>query len=290
MLGTYHTTALFEALAELHAIHTEEKLYAFVLNRASDVLKAQGGTYFTIDEAKAELHPQAAKGVSLSLLREVPFKMKLGVAGWCATNRQSVRIDGVQNDERFNRAVDVITGIRTRSILCVPVMRKDKAYGIIELVNRVDGIFHEADQEFLQFLARHVAVAIENCRTHTELVKDLGYGAGLMASATSGIIATDLQGKVSICNLSACRILGVNAEEVLGRPLGQALPLYPALVSALESTQKRQTPAVRVQLRFPKPNGETLVLGCSSFVIRESDHHLGIGVVFQDITSFVQPA
>src|SRR5262245_51757787 len=128
--GNNYTAALLEALSDLHYIHDEQHLYSFVLNRASDVLKAQGGTFFSVREEAGELFPEAAKGVSLALLREIPFKLKVGLAGWCAGNRKAVIVDNAQADERFNRAVDVITGVRTRSLLCVPVLRKESVLGV----------------------------------------------------------------------------------------------------------------------------------------------------------------
>lgn len=290
MLGTYHTGALLEALADLHSIHTEDKLYAFVLNRASDVLKAQGGTYFSVREEKGELYPEASKGVALTLLREVPFKMKLGISGWCATNRQPARAESVQSDERFNRAVDVITGIRTRSLLCVPVLRGNVLYGVIELVNRVDGVFREPDQEFLQFFAGHVAVALENCRSRGAIVDRLGYNSGVVSSAGSGIVATDLKGNISLCNAAASRILGIPTGHVLGQPVPVALADYPALAAAIEAAQKRQAPAHRHEAKVQKPDGEKAVIGYSTFIIRAESQHLGIAMIFQDITPGSDPS
>src|SRR5438093_92740 len=133
MLGTYHTDALLNALSDLHHFHDKSHIYLFLLNRCCDVLKAQGGTFYSVDEQVGELYPEACKGVALSLLREIPFKMKQGVAGWVATQRKSALIENAQTDERFNRAVDVITGIRTRSLLCVPIVRQDRALGVVEL-------------------------------------------------------------------------------------------------------------------------------------------------------------
>ena len=277
------TNALLEALADLHQIHSEEKVYTFALNRASDVLKAQGGTYFTVDAAKGELIPEAAKGVSLALLKEVPFKLKLGISGWCATNRKPVRADNVQTDERFNRAIDVITGIRTRSILCVPVVRKETIFGVIELVNRVDGVFREADQEFLQFFARQVGVAIENCRARRAVTEERDYGASLVASAGSGLFATDLKGIVTACNPAARRILGLG--EVLGQTLAQALADFPPLVTALETTQKRQAPMLRQDAKVKRPDGASVNVGFSTFIIRGPSQNLGVAMIFQDITA-----
>jgi len=290
MSAAVHTEALLEALADLQQIQSEEKIFPFILNRVSEILKAQGGSYFSVHEDRGELYPEAAKGVSLSLLREVPFKMKLGISGWCATNRQSVRADNVQTDDRFNRAVDVITGIRTRSILCVPVLRKEKTYGVIELVNRVDGAFRDVDQEFLQFFAFQAAIALENCRIRRTTGDKLAYVSSLVDSLSSAVVATDLRGVVTVCNPSASRLLGVDGAEALGRPVAQVLSACPPLLTVFEAAQKRQSPAAHQEVRFKKQTGEAMILGYSTFVIRSEDHNHGIAVIFQDISSFAPGA
>lgn len=285
MLGTHHTDNLLSALRDLHYIHQKEHLYTFVLNRCSDVLKAQSGTYFTVREDLGDLYPEAAKGISLSLLREIPFKLKSGVSGWSATHRKSAVIENAQVDERFNRAVDVITGIRTRSLLCVPVLRQDRVLGVIELVNRVDGFFREPDMEFVEHLAAQVGIAIENCDLYEQSQNLLAYTNSVIDSLTGGFLSTDKNGVVTRCNTAACRILGVVESDVRNRPLLSALPDFPAFSAILDVTQKHEAPVQREEIELQKPDGSPMTVGYSTFLIRNSARAiLGAGIVFQDIT------
>jgi adenylate cyclase len=285
MLGTYHMQALLDAMADVHHIHEESHLYMFVLNRCSDVLKAQGGTFFSVREEVGELVPEASKGVSLSLLKEIPFRMKSGVAGWVASNRQAAVIENAQNDERFNRAVDVITGIRTRSLLCVPIIRQDKVIAVVELVNRVDGVFRDQDLEFLQHLVNQVGVALENCKLYLELTQLLAYTDSVINSLSGGFISTDNHGNVTRCNSAACRILGIVPEDVLRKPLLKALPSYPAFSAILDVTQKHETPVARQEIELQRADGAALLLGYSTFLVRnEIGKSLGAGIIFQDLT------
>jgi len=285
MLGTYHMGALLDALSDLHHIHEESYLYTFILNRCSDVLKAQGGTFYSTRDETGELYPEAAKGVSLNLLREIPFKATVGICGWVATNRKPVIIANAQMDDRFNRAVDVITGIRTRSLLCVPIIRKSKILGLVELVNRIDGVFREDDLSFLQHLCDHVGVALENCRLYRDKDELLAYTNSVINSLTGGFISTDKQGMVTRCNSAACRILGIAREDVLNSTLAQALPQYPAFGAILDVTQRNQSSARRQEIELQKPEGSALLLGYSTFLIRnDSGMILGAGIIFQDLT------
>ena len=285
MLGTYHTDALLSALSDLHHIHEPDLLYVFVLNRCSDVLKAQAGTFFTLREEIGELYPEAAKGVSLSLIREIPFKLKNGVAGWVATNRKSVSIENAQADERFNRAVDVITGVRTRSLLCVPIVRQNKVLGVIELVNRVDGVFRAEDLQFVEALSGQVAIAIENCTLYEQTQHLLAYNNSVINSLTGGFISTDTKGVVTRCNASACRILGIVESDVLNKQLLYSLPQYPAFAAILDVAQKNEAPTQRQEIELQKGDGATFLIGYSTFLIRsETRMVLGAGVIFQDLT------
>ncbi|MCG3205995.1 MAG: hypothetical protein KCHDKBKB_02721 [Elusimicrobia bacterium] len=284
MLGTYHMDALLNALSDLHHMHEPSQLYMFVLNRCSDVLKAQGGTFFSYKPETGELIPEASKGVSLNLIREIPFKAKLGISGWVAANKQSAVVENAQVDERFNRAVDVITGVRTRSLLCVPVIWKEKLLGVVELVNRVDGVFREADLEFLKHLANQVAVALESCRLYQETANLLAYTNGVINSLSGGFISTDTQGIVTQFNNAACRILGVNLTDAIKKPLLKALPHYPAFAAILEVTLKHQTSVNRQEIELSKPDNSSMVVGYSTFIINSDNQTLGAGVLFQDLT------
>jgi adenylate cyclase len=241
-----------------------------------------------VDLEKGELHPEAAKGVALTLLREVPFKTKLGISGWCATHRESVRVDSVQTDARFNRAVDVITGIRTRSILCVPLIRKDVVFGIIELVNRVDGAFTDEDQAFLEAFARHAGIALSNCRERQSVSDRLAYDASLIENLHGAVVATDLRGAVMICNSAACRLLNVAVGDVLGQPVAKALAGTPEILAIIETVQKKQAPVARQEVRLKRAGGP-VVVGYSTFIIRGRDRNHGVAVIFQDITPYVDP-
>jgi len=289
--GITHTDSLLNALSDLHFIHDRKYLYTFVLNRCSDVLKAQSGTFFSVKEDIGELFPEATKGVSLSLLQEIPFKLKVGIAGWVVTHRKSAVVENAQTDQRFNRAVDVITGIRTRSILCVPIVRGDRVLGVLELVNRVDGTFHEADLKFVEQLGYQLGVALENCVLYEEKENLLAYTNSIINSLTGGFVSTDSQGFVTRFNSAASRILGINHGEVLNKPLLKALPQYPALAAILDVSLRRETPVQRQEIELQKPDGTSLILGYGTFLIRnDTKKILGAGLIFQDISRLQRKA
>lgn len=96
-----------------------------------------------------------------------------GVAGWIARNRQPVRLNDAQADPRFYDAIDTITAVKTRSLLAVPLITKDRFIGVIEVINKLNGVFDEHDLELLQALASSAAIAIDNAHLYHELIDQL---------------------------------------------------------------------------------------------------------------------
>ncbi len=85
-----------------------------------------------------------------------------GVAGWIATKKEAVIIDNVQTDERFSSRVDSFTGFETTSIIGVPLCSGEKVFGVIELINKVDGKhFTPMELKILMTIADFAAIAIE---------------------------------------------------------------------------------------------------------------------------------
>lgn len=96
-----------------------------------------------------------------------------GIAGWIVRNRQPVRLENAQADPRFYNAIDAMTAVTTRSLLAVPLITKDRVIGVIEVINKVYGVFDDHDLELLQALASSAAIAIDNAHLYQELIDQL---------------------------------------------------------------------------------------------------------------------
>lgn len=85
-----------------------------------------------------------------------------GIAGWIAANKEAVIVDNVQDDPRFSNRVDSFTGFETTSIIGVPLVSGDKVFGVIELINKINGShFTPLELKILTTIADFAAIAIE---------------------------------------------------------------------------------------------------------------------------------
>lgn len=85
-----------------------------------------------------------------------------GVAGWIAERGEEVIIEDVRCDPRFDPSMDQLTRFETRSIIGVPLKSQDRVFGVIELINKLDGTpFSAFDLNLLMTIADFAAIAIE---------------------------------------------------------------------------------------------------------------------------------
>jgi len=87
-----------------------------------------------------------------------------GIAGWVAQQEESVIVNDVQNDERFATRIDELAGGQTRTLIAVPLRARDRVIGVLEVVNKIDGVFDINDLTLLETLAASAAIAIDNAQ------------------------------------------------------------------------------------------------------------------------------
>ena len=137
-----------------------------VIDAARAILHADRGSVFLYEPATDELVTTVATGAGT-----LRFPATRGIAGECAQTRQVINVPDCYADPRFNPEGDRITGYRTRSLLAVPLIgHDDSLVGVMQVLNKREGVFDEEDQRVAEALAAQCAVALQRMRLLQELV------------------------------------------------------------------------------------------------------------------------
>lgn len=140
-----------------------DKLLKTIAEQTKFALKADRCTVFLIDRVKNELWSKVALG--LDKHKEIRFPMDKGLAGHVAQTGETVNIKNAYNDNRFNPEIDVQTGYKTSTILCMPIRNlKYEVIGVFQVINKYDGNFTEADEDLLVTIGASAGIALENNR------------------------------------------------------------------------------------------------------------------------------
>jgi PAS domain S-box-containing protein len=283
MLGTYHLNGLFDILKEIHFIYEPPKLWHYVLEESCKVLQAEAGTFFVSIKNDTELEVAAAFGVDEDRLKQVPFRKGMGISGWVLQYQQPALVMDVQQDNRFNSGVDAVTGVQTRSVLCVPVLSQKRIFGVLELINRKSGQFNPQDQEFMTVLGRQTAAAYQNLLMLDEVIHAKTMLQSLLENMSGGLIATNLTGQITLMNPSAMNMLQLKATDVIGKQVSEVLVDYPWFIQTLRNTLSSKNTVSRQEVTLSIQRKESR-LGYTTILITDQQKSLlGAGVIFQQL-------
>ena len=150
---------LSQKMAEMQSL--DEALAAFV-EVAMAELNAERGTLFLNDPTTNELYSRVAQG---GFHREIRILNTSGVTGHVFTTGESIIVDDAYSDPHFSQSVDEESGFVTRTMLCVPILTaKNEVIGVVDMLNKRDGIFNQRDLELLEAMARQSTLALQSAQ------------------------------------------------------------------------------------------------------------------------------
>ena len=145
-----------------HAVDLVNVL-TLIMKYANVVTDSVASTLMLMDNKTGELVFSVPTGPNADELEDVRIPLGIGVAGWVAENGQYALVPDTSRDPRFYPKIDTVTGMKTKSILCVPMKSKQKLIGVLEVINKKNGAcFEEEDALLLEIFSHHAAIAIEN--------------------------------------------------------------------------------------------------------------------------------
>jgi signal transduction histidine kinase/putative methionine-R-sulfoxide reductase with GAF domain len=145
-----------------------DALLTLIMAKVTELMDADRSTLYLLTEDGRWLWSKVVQGDERV---EIRLEVGEGVAGWVAETREIVNIPDAYADQRFQPAVDLKSGYRTRSILSVPMLGAlGGLVGVLQVLNKSDGPFTQPDEELLMALASQAAIAIENARLYHSLV------------------------------------------------------------------------------------------------------------------------
>ena len=144
--------SLLDEIEEIHRAPTDAGAVKQALDALLALVPAEAGSVL-LRQPDDTLAFAASFGAGSETLANVSLPAGTGVAGFCVRRLTVLVLKDPYADPRFFKEVDTVTGIRTRSLLCVPIAYEKHVFGCIELVNGfAEGSFgHDAmtDAEIL---------------------------------------------------------------------------------------------------------------------------------------------
>ena len=146
------------------------KLQNMILDMVAKFLKAEKGSLMLIDDAEKTMTIGVAIGLSEEITRDTRLEVGDSVAGWAVKNRRFLFVKDVEKDQEFQSIKK--TNIKAGTLMCAPLISKDKIMGALNVSKSTPGSFSDSDFELFVNLANQVAIAIDNARLYRYAVTD----------------------------------------------------------------------------------------------------------------------
>lgn len=161
---------LVETAIQLTSTFERDKLLKLTMSSATELLDAETSSLMLVDEDAGELVIAVATGEIGPKAERQRFPIGAGIAGWTLANRQVAVVHDPASDPRFFPEVGQSLQFATKNLLAVPLLVKDRAIGVVEVLNkRNDAQFTERDAELAAAFASLAAIAIDNANLYVQL-------------------------------------------------------------------------------------------------------------------------
>lgn len=154
-----------------------ERLLMLIMDEVTRLMNAERSTFYIVDEERGELWSKIAQKAEI---KEIRLKIGIGIAGHVAKTGEIINIKDAYQDSRFDPSTDKKTGYHTKSILCMPIFEPKSEkntppgiIGVLQVLNKIDGIFTSDDEDLLASIASQVAISVINARLYTALEKKI---------------------------------------------------------------------------------------------------------------------
>ena len=249
LLALANTTQAVNSSLEL------DEVLQLVMDTIVRLTEAERG-FLMLCDANGELVTHIARNWEQESIDPHEFAISKTIIRRVIETGESILTTNAREDPRFSGQDSIVT-FNLRSILCVPLQTKSELIGVIYADNRIrTGLFNKATQDLLNVFANQAAIAIENARLFVSVRRTLDEVTELknlmdnvFSSIGSGVITTDINEQITLCNRTARRILGFAGNEVVGRPLEDILPTQLGDIRAhLASVRETDKPVMGLEI------------------------------------------
>jgi PAS domain S-box-containing protein len=182
----------------------------------------------------------------------------------------------------------VAQDLGVRSILCVPIVFKQRSLGILAVDNvKSKEPLKKSDVNLLRGIASHIATSIINARSFQQLQESEDKYRQTLESIREGYFEIDLNNTIQLVNRAVSDLLGYGRDALVGSDFvgyfsQESAPRIETLLSSIISTNE---PVPFAQMEMSHVDGHLLPVDLSaSLIIDQEGNGVGVRGILRDAT------
>jgi signal transduction histidine kinase len=245
---------LQDVIREVNSSREFETSIQTIADAACKLTCSESASIQRYDAAADVLTFITATASQREFLRQVRIPLEGSAAGWTFRHAEPLIVQDASSDLRHFKEVDSLTGLKTRSLLAVPVLYQGGPMGVIEAVNKTgEAHYTEEDVIILETLASLTAFVLRNQELQGQMDQASREVAGLerLKSDFVAITSHELRTPLGLILGHATflrELVGKEYHEQLDLIIRNAARLK-EIVENLSSVDNYQNGAARVRQR-----------------------------------------
>ncbi|MEO5969392.1 MAG: GAF domain-containing protein [Bdellovibrionia bacterium] len=138
------------------------ELITDILLAIMNAIPSEAASVLEVDSEKNSLFFRCSAGRASDVLNGFVFPLGKGIAGQALNSRRPVIVDNAEENKVHLKAIGDAVGFETSNMIAVPLIIRDKAYGVLELLNRAgQPNFSPEDVDMASYLCEMAVKVIE---------------------------------------------------------------------------------------------------------------------------------
>ncbi|KAA0965471.1 HD domain-containing protein [Sporosarcina sp. ANT_H38] len=204
---------IFEYMAKVSMENDLEKSLMILADLGKKLVVADRCSVWLYDTSKQTIWTVAAHGIE-----KVIIPQESGFVGHSIATGKIIIVEDAYLDERFNQEIDIETGYRTCSVLCIPFHNSNgTVIGAFQAINEMtaQGTFSEKDSEILGLAATYAGKSLESAillkeiiETQKEMLETLGEIGESRSQETGNHVK-----RVALYSYLLAKLAGISEEK-----------------------------------------------------------------------------
>ncbi|HSH04847.1 MAG TPA: ATP-binding protein [Anaerolineae bacterium] len=184
------------------------------MSKVHDFWAVEASSVWLLDDDNETLSVMDSLGSATDALINITVPVAGSIVGSVVQSGDILCTNDVANHPLHYNVVDQTTGFSTRSMLCAPLEHGGKIIGAMQLINKLDGNFTDADVDRIKALSPIIATAVSNAVLFTAAESRKQWLEATIEHNGNPIIILDHHHQVMLLNQEARRNLNLTGEAL----------------------------------------------------------------------------
>ncbi|MCA9979069.1 MAG: GAF domain-containing protein, partial [Anaerolineales bacterium] len=225
-----------------------DEVIRMTIKQVHDSWEIEASSVWLLDETEQTLRVLTNVGTPMEVLSKVVVPIGRGFVGHVAETGKWIYTNDAHSHPVFYSEVDELTGFKTRSLLCVPLLFGGKIIGTMQLLNKINDTFDDQDIERALTIASAIAIAVTNALLFKDAATRKQHLEATLEHTNHPVLIMDTARHLSLLNKDARTRLGLT-KNAIGKPINQILP-FPQLLALIE-TQADASEFNQLEIELP---------------------------------------